>query len=190
MYPHHVFNLEPAGTFGMYPICYWQVSGRYFQPEPAMYSRCFRWFPGPLTPSVCGVLLDGTLQTMSFRTRGMSVIGIMKTKVAVAKSECVWQHDLSQINISTINTLHYFFKLCVDGHQLILWAIKHLESLPEGKEMVMERHENSSLLGCIHIQPFMKCRRWGWERLWQSLGQPEWGFPLKKFKGAPHLFLQ
>ena len=51
MYPHHVFDLEPAGTFGMYPICYWQVSGRYFQPEPAMYSRCFHWFPGPLAPS-------------------------------------------------------------------------------------------------------------------------------------------
>ena len=51
MYPHHVFNLEPAGTFGMYPICYRQVSGRYFQPEPAMYSRCFCWFPGPLAPS-------------------------------------------------------------------------------------------------------------------------------------------
>ena len=51
MYPHHVFNLEPAGTSGMYPICYWQVSGRYFQPEPAMYSRCFCWFPGPLAPS-------------------------------------------------------------------------------------------------------------------------------------------
>ena len=52
MYPHHVFDLEPTGTFGMYPICYWQVSGRYFQPEPAMYSRCFHWFPGPLAPSV------------------------------------------------------------------------------------------------------------------------------------------
>ena len=52
MYLHHVFDLEPAGTFGMYPICYWWVSGRYFQPEPAMYSRCFCWFPGPLTPSV------------------------------------------------------------------------------------------------------------------------------------------
>ena len=52
MYPHHVFNLEPAGTFGMYPICYQWVSGGYFQPEPAMYSRCFRWFPGPLAPSV------------------------------------------------------------------------------------------------------------------------------------------
>ena len=51
MYPHHVFNLESAGTFGMYPICYWRVSGRYFQPEPAMYSRCFCWFPGPLAPS-------------------------------------------------------------------------------------------------------------------------------------------
>ena len=36
----------------MYPICYRQVSGRYFQPEPAMYSRCFCWFPGPLAPSV------------------------------------------------------------------------------------------------------------------------------------------
>ena len=51
MYPYHVFDLEPAGTFGMYPICYWRVSGGYIQPEPAMYSRCFRWFPGPLTPS-------------------------------------------------------------------------------------------------------------------------------------------
>ena len=51
MYPHHVFNLEPAGTFGMYPICYRRVGGRYFQPEPAIYSRCFRWFPGPLAPS-------------------------------------------------------------------------------------------------------------------------------------------
>ena len=46
-----MFNLEPAGTFGMYPICYQWVSGRYFQPEPAMYSRCFCWFPGPLAPS-------------------------------------------------------------------------------------------------------------------------------------------
>ena len=36
----------------MYPICYQRVSGRYFQPEPAMYSRCFHWFPGPLAPSV------------------------------------------------------------------------------------------------------------------------------------------
>ena len=35
----------------MYPICYQWVSGRYFQPEPAMYSRCFHWFPGPLAPS-------------------------------------------------------------------------------------------------------------------------------------------
>ena len=51
MYPYHVFNLEPAGTFGMYPICYWWVSGGYIQPEPAMYSRCFRWFLGPLAPS-------------------------------------------------------------------------------------------------------------------------------------------
>ena len=51
MYPHHVFDLEPAGIFRMYPICYQWVSGRYFQPEPAMYSRCFCWFPGPLAPS-------------------------------------------------------------------------------------------------------------------------------------------
>ena len=35
----------------MYPICYRRVSGRYFQPEPAMYSRCFHRFPGPLAPS-------------------------------------------------------------------------------------------------------------------------------------------
>ena len=52
MYPHHVFDLEPAGTFRMYPICYWQVSGGYLQPEPVMYSRCFHWFLGPLAPSV------------------------------------------------------------------------------------------------------------------------------------------
>ena len=52
MYPHHVFDLEPVGTFGMYPICYQRISGRYFQPEPAMYARCFHWFPGPLSPSV------------------------------------------------------------------------------------------------------------------------------------------
>ena len=52
MYPHHVFNLEPAGTFRMYPICYQWVSGGYLQPEPVMYSRCFYWFPGPLAPSV------------------------------------------------------------------------------------------------------------------------------------------
>ena len=58
MYPHHVFDLEPAETFGMYSICYRWVSGRYFQPEPAMYSRCFRWFPGPLAPSVRWVLGD------------------------------------------------------------------------------------------------------------------------------------
>ena len=51
MYPHHVFDLEPAGTFRMYPICYQRVSGGYLQPEPAMYSRCFYWFPGPLAPS-------------------------------------------------------------------------------------------------------------------------------------------
>ena len=39
----------------MYPICYRWVSGRYFQPEPAIYSRCFHWFPGPLAPSVNGI---------------------------------------------------------------------------------------------------------------------------------------
>ena len=58
MYPYHVFNLEPAGTFGMYPICYRWVSGGYIQPEPAMYSRCFRWFLGPLAPSVTHELCD------------------------------------------------------------------------------------------------------------------------------------
>ena len=46
-----MFDLEPAGTFGMYPICHRRVSGRYFQPEPAMYSRYFCWFPGSLASS-------------------------------------------------------------------------------------------------------------------------------------------
>ena len=40
----------------MYPICYRWVSGGYIQPEPAMYSRCFRWFPGPLAPSVIALM--------------------------------------------------------------------------------------------------------------------------------------
>ena len=44
----------------MYPICYQWVSGRYFQPEPAMYSRCFCWFPGPLAPSASA--FDGLTQ--------------------------------------------------------------------------------------------------------------------------------
>ena len=57
MYPHHVFDLEPAGTFGMYPIYYQRVSGRYFQPEPAMYSRCFCWFPSPLAPSASNFMV-------------------------------------------------------------------------------------------------------------------------------------
>ena len=44
----------------MYPICYRRVSGGYLQPEPAMYSRCFRWFPGPLAPSVSSFLCQLT----------------------------------------------------------------------------------------------------------------------------------
>ena len=69
MYPYHVFNLEPAGTFGMYPICYRQVSGGYIQPEPAMYSRCFHWFPGPLTPSVTCVGCKATEKNHHFEAR-------------------------------------------------------------------------------------------------------------------------
>ena len=71
MYPHHVFDLEPAGTFGVYPICYQWVSGRYFQPEPAMYSRCFHWFPGPLAPSERQRL---EMMTSSHRTRRNKVV--------------------------------------------------------------------------------------------------------------------
>ena len=52
MFPWVPGRTHNLGTFGMYPICYWQVSGRYLQPEPTMYSRCFYWFPGPLAPSV------------------------------------------------------------------------------------------------------------------------------------------
>ena len=46
----------------MYPICYRWVSGRYFQPEPAMYSRCFRWFPGPLAPSATTNTIEDMIQ--------------------------------------------------------------------------------------------------------------------------------
>ena len=73
MYPHHVFDLEPAGTFGMYPICYRRVSGRYFQPEPAMYLRCFHWFPGPLAPSVWPMKMS----LIVFRLR--SIISLLRT---------------------------------------------------------------------------------------------------------------
>ena len=51
MFPWVPGQTHDLGTFGMYPICYQWVSGRYLQPEPTMYSRCFHWFPGPLTPS-------------------------------------------------------------------------------------------------------------------------------------------
>ena len=53
--PGHTHGL---GTFGMYPICYRQVSGGYLQPEPAMYSTCFCQFPGPLAPSDSHLLLE------------------------------------------------------------------------------------------------------------------------------------
>ena len=72
MYPYHVFDLEPAGTFGMYPICYWWVSGGYIQPEPAMYSRCFCWFPGPLAPSVNASALLLRIQSFVAKVRSIS----------------------------------------------------------------------------------------------------------------------
>ena len=75
MYPHHVFNLEPAGTFGMYPICYQWVSGRYFQPEPAMYSRCFHWFPDPLAPSVSTVLVHCIIDSLHSPSCQQSQLG-------------------------------------------------------------------------------------------------------------------
>ena len=77
-----MFNLEPAGTFGMYPICYWWVSGRYFQPEPAMYSRCFRWFPGPLAPSVWIIasgsrVLDVVLRLEPFEALSVGIVDVL-----------------------------------------------------------------------------------------------------------------
>ena len=51
MFPLVPGQTHGVGMFGIYPICYWWVSGGYLQPEPTMYSRCFHWFPGPLTPS-------------------------------------------------------------------------------------------------------------------------------------------
>ena len=76
MYPYHVFNLEPAGTFGMYPICYRWVSGGYIQPEPAMYSRCFRWFPGPLTPSEMSLLQHPIIKAATFGERSRPTISL------------------------------------------------------------------------------------------------------------------
>ena len=67
----------------MYPICYWWVSGRYFQPEPAMYSRCFCWFPGPLAPSVMNQVVDlkalSGLQQITLQSCQNSIAGLEET---------------------------------------------------------------------------------------------------------------
>ena len=89
MYPHHVFDLEPAGTFGMYPICYQRVSGRYFQPEPAMYSRCFCWFPGPLAPS--DLIGHGTPCQLTFNLAFMDGVGMTHGESV----ETIWSHSMS-----------------------------------------------------------------------------------------------
>ena len=78
MYPHHVFDLEPAGTFGMYPICYQRVSGRCFQPEPAMYSRCFHWFPGPLAPSDFPITANKSMRMESTNSSTYQTLGTPK----------------------------------------------------------------------------------------------------------------
>ena len=79
MYPYHVFDLEPAGTFRMHPICYRRVSGRYIQPEPAMYSKCFHWFPGPLAPSVTSTAAEST----SLSRRSLLVVLLLTTLLLI-----------------------------------------------------------------------------------------------------------
>ena len=99
MYPHHVFDLEPIGTFGMYPICYQWVSGRYFQPEPAMYSRCFHWFPGPLAPSAihciqCSVLIEMHRYTKLF-AKHLQMRRLLQADVFSCPSLlCAHEHEL------------------------------------------------------------------------------------------------
>ena len=96
-----MFDLEPAGTFGMYPIYYWQVSGRYFQPEPAMYSRCFCWFPGPLAPSVCNLGSSGKVgDPAGMHTRLM----VLRWRQA-QRSEGRFT-ELSTVRQARINGLH------------------------------------------------------------------------------------
>ena len=104
MYPHHVFDLEPAGTFGMYPICYQRVSGRYFQPEPAMYSRCFHWFPGPLAPSVMSPRSQPVVREIVGRDRSPKVAALM----IGCWSRDIWTSALSEIGQGELmGIIHY-----------------------------------------------------------------------------------
>ena len=75
MYPHHVFDLEPAGTFGMYPILLagkWQVLStracnvlKMFSlisrpPRPqCKTARSAQQFDGVLVPSLPGINFEG-----------------------------------------------------------------------------------------------------------------------------------
>ena len=52
-----MFLVVPYGTHAlitsqMFSACVHQLHCKKFEPHPAMFSRCFRQFPGPLAPSV------------------------------------------------------------------------------------------------------------------------------------------
>ena len=133
MYPHHVFNLEPAGIFRMYPICYLWVSGRYLQPEPVMYSRCFHWFPGPLAPSdpVCPLGRAGDVSGQTHVV--LEVVEIVTNQLG--DDPVLFHHLLLQICYFTLGRAELLF-LGLDPTKLlglhdhrIVRAVHHVLSL-------------------------------------------------------------
>jgi hypothetical protein len=45
------YRIHVMITSQMFSTCIWQLHCKKFEPHPAMFSRCFRQFPGPLAPS-------------------------------------------------------------------------------------------------------------------------------------------
>ena len=82
------------------------------------------------------------------------------------------EQKLFEISIATLNTLHHFLSLCGGRRQVIGRAIELPETLPEGKEMVMERQKYIGLPKGICSQPFAKWRQRRLVKL-QSLHRPK-----------------
>ena len=115
----------------MYPICYWQVSGRYFQPEPAMYSRCFYWFPGPLAPSVKRQVSSKQWSIQS------CVASHFSEKITLFFSMVSW------IMLVVVKTSCRCFSASASIQQIcVVWAL-HSTSASSTYRRVLEGHQKS-----------------------------------------------
>ena len=156
----------------MYPICYRRVSGRYFQPEPAMYSRCFRWFPGPLTPSVTDLKKEVTKQQkeMADVVDQDSLIELKSRRpirfpevfvhpaldrkwlpgeVEIHQNGLQYQLSMSLQKIGNLNLLHQHLPRKTHGVPDILFSnIKHLFFQPCDHELLVIVH--------IHLKSNMR----------------------------------